>query len=162
MAFNKDWRKAWREHLKGRAYSIVYWSTSFLAIPLSINFQKQGWKHIGRQPTVRAERGHAALNMFEGPAAPNTEHSFPPRACSVLTSCNPKKARKMTEGFWRYHDRGSCSLYMCAAQPTNKYGYFACANDRQIVAIFDILDWIWRLFQATIWCGDWIFMYIYV
>jgi hypothetical protein len=31
-------------------------------------------------------------------------------------------------------------IYMCAAQPTNKYGYFACANDRQIVAIFDILD----------------------
>ncbi len=28
---------------------------------------------------------------------------------------------------------------MCAAR-TNKYGYFACANDRQIVAIVDIFE----------------------
>ncbi len=112
----------------------------FLIIPLSINFQKQGWKHIGRQPKASAECGHAALNMLEGPAAPNTEHSFPPRACSPLVTL--KKRAKWRKDFAAvsWQEGLTQPIYVRCAARTNKYGYFACANDRQIVAIFDILD----------------------
>ncbi len=68
----------------------------------------------GRQPKASAERGHAALNMLEGPAAPNAEHSFPLRACSPLVTL--KKRAKWRKDFaavsWQ---RFTQPIYMCAA-----------------------------------------------